>query len=102
MLPNISAICAAVPKNDQDIGSALVDVSDGETFEKEVDDENEIVDGVELDGVELDGVKLDGVRLDGVKLDGVKLDGVKLDGITEEGANDAVTKIEMDVGSGRV
>lgn len=92
MLPNISAICAAVPRDDPDIGSALVDVSDGETFDKEVDDENEIVDGV----------KLDGVRLDGVKLDGLKLDGVKLDGLTEEGANDAVIKIEMDVGSGRV
>lgn len=71
MLPNISAICAAVLK-DPDVGTALVDVSDGKTFGKEVDDENEIVDGV------------------------------KLDGLNEGGANDAVTKIDIDVVGGRV
>lgn len=71
MLPNISAICAAVLK-DPVVGTVLVEVSDGKASDKEVDDENEIVDGV------------------------------KLDKINEGGANDAVTKIDIDVVSGRV
>lgn len=72
MPPNISAICAAVLEDYPDIGSALVDVLDGKTFDKEVDNENEVV-----------------VR-------------VKLDGLSEGGANYAVTKIEIDVVSWRV
>lgn len=48
MLPNIAAISAAVLKG-PDGGKAFVDVSDVKTFDKEVGDENEIVDVVKLE-----------------------------------------------------
>lgn len=66
MLPNIVAICAAVSK-DPDDGKALADVLDGKTFDKEVDDENEMVGGM------------------------------KLDELNEGGANDAVAETNIDV-----
>lgn len=48
-LPNIVAICTAVLK-DPDSGTALVDVSDGKTFDN-VEDESERVDEVKLEGL---------------------------------------------------
>lgn len=48
MLPRIVVISAAVLK-ELDSGKAFVDVSDVKTLDKEVDDENEIVDVMKLD-----------------------------------------------------
>lgn len=69
ILLNISAIYAVVLK-DPDVGTALADISDGKTFGKEVDNENEIVDKVKLNGLNKKGANDTGTKIDNYVVSG--------------------------------